>query len=91
MTGPTGLIFAMRVSYKTTAGAATAGTEALFNEAQLIILVTSGTDARLAKPWPSGLAGVTDTDTDSNIDRLWRTTLLLLVCAMSTVQAEALG
>ena len=60
MSGPTGLIFAMRSVYKTTRGGATAGNEALFQEA---IVPYSG-DSSVSQSGslgPSGLAGVTDT------------------------------
>ena len=64
MTGPTGLIFAMRSRYKTAnAGAGAADTEALFNEAQTQYSGDSqtGTGHDVTKG-PSGLAGITDSD-----------------------------
>ena len=57
MTGPTGLIFAMKSRY-TTQG----GTEALHNEADTAF---SGVTAQVADP--TGLAGVVDADTDGSI------------------------
>ena len=57
MSGPTGLIFAMKSKY-TTQG----GTEALFNEADTGF---SGTGTHQADP--TGLSGVTDADTDGTI------------------------
>ena len=63
MSGPTGLIFAMRSVYKTTRAGqnVTSGQEALFNEAIVPFSgdssVAFGGDSR----GPSGLAGVTDT------------------------------
>ena len=57
MTGPTGLIFAMKSKYSTQAG-----TEALFDEADTAF---SGVTAQVADP--TGLAGVVDADTDGSI------------------------
>ena len=57
MSGPTGLIFAMKSKYSTQGG-----TEALFDEADTDF---SGTGTHQADP--SGLVGVTDADTDLTI------------------------
>jgi len=57
MSGPTGLIFAMKSKYSTQGG-----TEALFNEADTDF---SGTGTHQADP--TGLAGVVDADTDGSI------------------------
>ena len=57
MTGPTGLIFAMKSKYSSQSGA-----EALYNEADTDF---SGTGTHEADP--TGLQGVTDTDTDGTI------------------------
>jgi len=57
MSGPTGLIFAMKSKYSTQGG-----TEALFNEADTDF---SGTGTHQAEP--TGLGGVTDADTDGTI------------------------
>ena len=57
MTGPTGLIFAMKSKYSTQSG-----TEAFFNEADTDF---SGTGTHQADP--TGLVGVTDADTDKTI------------------------
>ena len=57
MSGPTGLIFAMKSRYSTQGGA-----EALFNEADTDF---SGTGTHQAGP--TGLEGVTDADTDGDI------------------------
>ena len=85
MTGPTGLIFAMKSKYKSTKGAVTDSDEALFDEAQTGFSADSsfsqGTD-------PSGLgdsafAGDSDIDND-------RTTALA-GAGLSTADAEALG
>ena len=57
MTGPTGLIFAMKSKYSTQGG-----TEALFDEADTDF---SGTGTH--QPEPTGLGGATDADTDGSI------------------------
>jgi hypothetical protein len=57
MSGPTGLIFAMKAKYSTQGG-----TEALFNEADTDF---SGTGTHQADP--TGLSGVADADTDGTI------------------------
>ena len=66
MTGPTGLIFAMKSRYKSTKAGVSSGDEALFNEAAVRFsgdsnLLSQGAD-------PSGLVGATDTNADSGID-----------------------
>ncbi len=82
MSGPTGLIFAMKARY----GAGTTGsTEALFDEADTKF---SGTGTHSGGP--SGLAGVTDSDSDGTIadsDRTGPT----FGTGMTTAAAEALG
>ena len=65
MTGPTGLIFAMKSTYETTRGGATADNEALFGEA---VTAFSGDSAASMVDDGSGLSGVTDTNTDSTIN-----------------------
>jgi len=65
MTGPTGLIFAMKSRYRTTRAGATSGNEALFNEA---ITGFSGDSSTTNAASPSGLAGVTDSNGDSTIN-----------------------
>ena len=57
MSGPTGLIFAMKSTYETTRAGATDGNEALFNEA---ITGFSGDSGATQAQDPSGLAGLTD-------------------------------
>jgi hypothetical protein len=57
MSGPTGLIFAMKSTYETTRAGATDGNEALFNEA---ITGFSGDSTGTQAQDPSGLAGLTD-------------------------------
>jgi hypothetical protein len=96
MTGPTGLIFAMRSRYKTAnAGAGAANTEALFNEAVTAYSGDSSTDAAAgdqSTAGPSGLVGVTDVDNDSTIaDIAGDSTIPVVNGGMSTATAEALG
>ena len=66
MTGPTGLIFAMKSRYGT---GATGSTEALFNEADTTY---AGDSSDTQSADPSGLGGLTDSNGDSSInnDRL---------------------
>ena len=77
MSGPTGLIFAMKSNYKTTRAGATSGDEALFNEAVPGFSgdsssgpVAGTTQNRLdgVTAGPSGLSGIVDSDADSTID-----------------------
>ena len=80
MTGPTGLIFAMKSKYSTQGG-----TEALHNEADSGF---SGTGTHQADP--TGLVGVTDADTDGSIiDEA--DTVSTFGSAMDTDAAERLG
>ena len=88
MTGPTGLIFAMKSNYKTTRGGATAGDEALFNEA---ITPFSGDSSVSQSGGPSGLSGVSDTDDDSSIVDSGSSYVPSVGGAMPTADAEALG
>ncbi len=71
MTGPTGLIFAMKAKYQTTRGGATSGREALFDEAHVPFSGDSSlsmdSSTKSGNKGPSGLAGVTDADNDSSI------------------------
>ena len=77
MTGPTGLIFAMKSKY---AG----GAEALFNEADSTF---SGTGTQEVDP--SGLLGVTDSDTDGTLSD--ETNVSTFGAGLTTAAAEALG
>ena len=80
MTGPTGLIFAMKSKYSTQGG-----TEALFNEADTDF---SGTGTHQAEP--TGLGGVTDADTDATIaDEA--DTVSTFGTGLATADAERLG
>jgi|TARA_R110000868_G_scaffold282471_1_gene542731 hypothetical protein len=86
MTGPTGLIFAMKSRYKTTRSGATSGNEALFNEA---ISGFSGDSSATQGADGSGLSGLTDSNADSNLDNdrtgpTWGG-------GMSTANGESLG
>ena len=99
MTGPTGLIFAMRAVYQTAhAGAGAAGTEALFNEAQTQYSGDSVEDTTGNGGYglnggrgPSGLVGATDTDADSSIEDSGGVYAPVVGVAMDTYKAEALG
>ena len=98
MSGPTGLIFAMKSRYKNTKNKAgvTDNDEALFNEA---LVGYSGDSAATGNgTGPSGLSGLndsgaagqTDIVTDSSIDDA-RASLPYLGDAYTTAEAEALG
>jgi len=84
MTGPTGLIFAMKSRY---GDGSTASTEALFNEANTKYGGESSGSAQDASP--SGLLGLTDSNSDSSInnDRVGP----VVGTGMATDDAEALG
>ena len=86
MSGPTGLIFAMKSRYRTTRAGATSGNEALFSEA---ITGFSGDSSVSNGASPSGLSGVTDSNGDSTIndDR----TATAPAGGMTTANAEQLG
>ncbi len=86
MTGPTGLIFAMKSRYKTTRGGATAGDEALFGEA---VAPYSGDSSVSQSGGPSGLSGLTDAASDSSLDN--DRTGPTVGGGMPTADAEALG
>ena len=86
MSGPTGLIFAMKSNYKTTRAGSTSGNEALFNEA---ITGFSGDSDATQGADGSGLSGVTDSNGDSSIDN--DRTGPTFGGGMSTANAEQLG
>jgi hypothetical protein len=90
MTGPTGLIFAMKSRFKTgpNAGAGAVDTEALFNEAPTVYSGDSSQNLADTRG-PSGLKGVVDGDGDSDISD--ETTSVDFGTGMSTATAEALG
>ena len=83
MTGPTGLIFAMKSRY---GAGATGSTEALFNEADTTF---SGDSSATQAQGPSGLSGLTDSNSDSSIDN--DRTGPDFGGAMPTADAEGLG
>jgi len=88
MSGPTGLIFAMKSKYKTTKAGVSVGDEALFNEAAVGF---SGDSATTANGSPSGLASVTDTDGGGSIVDSGSSYAPLTGDAYTTAEAEALG
>ena len=82
MTGPTGLIFAMKSRFD---GGSTSNTEALFNEANTGF---SGTGTHSGEP--SGLSGLTDSNGDSSLDND-RGNGPARGTGMATADGEALG
>jgi len=84
MTGPTGLIFAMKSRY---GAGATGSTEALFNEADTAY--SGDSSSSNGSSGASGLSGVTDTDADSTIDDQRVTSIF--AGGMPTGDAEGLG
>jgi hypothetical protein len=96
MTGPTGLIFAMKSTYKTTRGGATSGNEALFNEA-FVPFSGDSSITQTSTRGPSGLLTATDTDGDSSIVDSGATYVPSGIgtppagAGMTTANAEALG
>ena len=95
MTGPTGLIFAMKSRYRTTKAGVVSGDEALFNEAAVGFSGDSATTGNGSGP--SGLEGISD-DSGSNPTRTRdssindaRGTNPYAGDAYSTSEAEALG
>jgi len=87
MSGPTGLIFAMRSQYKTTKAGVSAGDEALFNEAAVGFSGDSSTTGN--GTGPSGLSGLTDSNGDSSLNN--DRTGPYAGDAYTTAEAEALG
>ena len=85
MTGPTGLIFAMKSRYDS---GQTSSTEALFNEADTAHAGTQ-TGAGNGAAGASGLSGVTDTGANGSIDE--ERVTAITGTGMSTDSAEALG
>ena len=96
MSGPTGLIFAMKSRYKTTKAGANnndnggLGTEALFNEA-LVNFSGDSTNTGNGTGGPSGLSGISDTDADSTIVDSGSDYVPTTGDAYTTAEAEALG
>jgi hypothetical protein len=88
MSGPTGLIFAMKSTYQKTKSGTSNGDEALFNEANINFSGDSGTTAMETDP--SGMGSALDGDGDSTIaDSLGDPLANLDLYATS--EAEALG
>jgi hypothetical protein len=87
MSGPTGLIFAMKSQYQTTKAGVSANSEALFDEAAVGF---SGDSAVTGNgTGPSGLSGLTDGNTDSSINN--ERTGPYVGDPYTTQEAEALG
>ena len=84
MSGPTGLIFAMKSRYGT---GATGSTEALYNEADTKWSGDSATPAGSQPTDGSGLSGATDSDSSADDDRV----TALSGAGMGTNNAEGLG
>ena len=88
MSGPTGLIFAMKSRFQKTKSGVSNGDEALFNEANINFSGDSGTTAMPADP--SGMGSALDGDGDSTIaDSLGDP--LANLDLYTTAEAEALG
>jgi len=88
MSGPTGLIFAMKSTYETTKAGVSAGDEALFDEAAVGFSGDSATTGNGAAG-PSGLVGLADGNADSSIDN--ERSGPYAGDPYSTAEAEALG
>ena len=89
MTGPTGLIFAMKSRYKKTKAGVSSGAEALFNEAAVGFSGDSATTGN-GSNGPSGLYGVANSDADSDFGES-AAALPYTGDAYTTAEAEALG
>ena len=90
MTGPTGLIFAMKSTFQKTKAGVSSGGEALFNEAPVGYSGDS-TTAGNGTGGPSGLSGVTDTDGDGTLVDSGGSNVPTTGDAYTTADAEALG
>ena len=90
MSGPTGLIFAMKSRYETTKAGVSAGDEALFNEAAVGFSGDSATTGN-GSAGPSGLSGLTDSSgaSDSSLEN--NRTGPYAGDPYTTAEAEALG
>ena len=90
MSGPTGLIFAMKSRYETTKAGVSAGDEALFNEAAVGFSGDSATTGN-GSAGPSGLSGLTDSSgaSDSSLEN--NRTGPYAGDPYTTPEAEALG
>ena len=90
MTGPTGLIFAMKSTFQKTKAGVSSGDEALFNEAPVGYSGDS-TTAGNGTGGPSGLTGISDTDVDASIVDSDTSYVPTTGDAYETAEAEALG
>ena len=88
MTGPTGLIFAMKSQYKTTKAGVSVNQEALFDEAAVGF---SGDSSTASQGGTSGLESVTDTNGDSSIVDSGSSYVPGIGDAYTTAEAENLG
>ena len=88
MSGPTGLIFAMKSTFQKTKSGTSDGAEALFNEANINFSGDSGTTAMETDP--SGMGSALDGDGDSTISDSLGDPLANLDL-YTTAEAEALG
>ena len=88
MSGPTGLIFAMKSTYETTKAGVSAGDEAFFDEAAVGFSGDSATTGN-GTAGPSGLVGLADGNADSSIDN--ERSGPYAGDPYSTAEAEALG
>jgi hypothetical protein len=90
MTGPTGLIFAMKSTFQKTKAGVSNGDEALFNEAPVGYSGDSATTANGTRG-PSGLAGTLDGDNDSTIIDSEATHVPYVGDAYTAAEGEVLG
>jgi hypothetical protein len=90
MSGPTGLIFAMKSTFQKTKAGVSNGDEALFNEAPVGYSGDSATTAN-GSLGPSGLAGTLDGDNDSTIIDSATTHVPYAGDAYTAAEAEVLG
>ena len=90
MTGPTGLIFAMKSTFQKTKAGVSNGDEALFNEAPVGYSGDSSTTGN-GSLGPSGLAGTLDGDNDSTIIDSESTHVPYAGDAYTTAEGEVLG
>jgi len=90
MSGPTGLIFAMKSTFQKTKAGVSNGDEALFNEAPVGYSGDSATTGN-GSLGPSGLAGTLDGDNDSTIIDSESTHVPYAGDAYTAAEAEVLG
>jgi len=90
MTGPTGLIFAMKSTFQKTKAGVSNGDEALFNEAPVGYSGDSSTSGN-GSLGPSGLAGTLDGDGDSTIIDSESTHVPFVGDTYTAAEAEVLG